>query len=75
MKVMKKMMAVLGMLLCIIPFCTHGGSGFSRSISDIEEERLEGTAVLEGFSVYGTEAEDAGQEVENWLKNGSVLGE
>ncbi len=52
----------------VIPFCTHGGSGFSGSISDIEEILPETVPLLEGFSVYGTEAKEAHQDVENWLK-------
>lgn len=52
----------------VIPFCTHGGSGFSGSISDIEEILPETVPLLEGFSVYGTEAKEAYQDVENWLK-------
>ena len=52
----------------IVPFVTSGGSGFSGSISDIEEILPETVPLLEGFSVYGTEAKEAHQDVENWLK-------
>lgn len=51
----------------VIPFCTHGGSGFSRSISDMEKALPGDITVLEGLSVYGPEAENAKSDVEQWL--------
>lgn len=52
----------------VIPFCTHGGSGFFRSISDMEKELPEDTVILDGFSVYGTETQNAKSNVEQWLE-------
>lgn len=52
----------------IIPFNTHGGSGFSGTISTIKE--LEPNAeVLEGKSISRNDIGDAEQEIVDWLKS------
>lgn len=51
----------------IIPFCTHGGSGFSESLSDIEEMMPEGITMEPGFSISGSKASDAQTDVKEWL--------
>lgn len=52
----------------IIPFNTHGGSGFSNTVSTIEE--LEPNAeVLEGKSISRNDIGDAEQEIVDWVKS------
>ena len=52
----------------IIPFNTHGGSGFSSTISTIKE--LEPNAeVLDGKSISRNEIQDAEQEIIDWVKS------
>ncbi len=52
----------------IIPFNTHGGSGFSDTISTIKE--LEPNAkVLDGKSISRNVIQDAEQEIIDWVKS------
>ena len=52
----------------IIPFNTHGGSGFSDTISTIKE--LEpNAAVLDGKSISCNEIQDAEQEIVDWVNS------
>ena len=52
----------------IIPFNTHGGSGFSDTISTIKE--LEPNAeVLDGKSISRNDIQDAEQEIIDWVKS------
>lgn len=52
----------------IIPFNTHGGSGFSGTISTIKE--LEPNAeVLDGKSISRNDIQDAEQEIIDWVKS------
>ncbi|MGN0550803.1 MAG: flavodoxin [Acutalibacteraceae bacterium] len=52
----------------IIPFNTHGGSGFSNTISTIKE--LEPNAeVLDGKSISRNDIQDAEQEIIDWVKS------
>lgn len=52
----------------IIPFNTHGGSGFSDTISTIKE--LEPNAeVLDGKSISRNDIQDAEQEIVDWVKS------
>ena len=50
----------------IIPFCTHEGSGFGRSIGDLESLVPDAT-LLEGFTVRGSSASNAGDDVAQWI--------
>lgn len=50
----------------IIPFNTHGGSGFSGTVGTIRElER--GATVLDGMSISRNRIEDAKDEIVSWL--------
>jgi flavodoxin len=49
----------------IIPFCTHGGGGFSQIEKDIAKECSK-SIFLPGIAVNGT---IASEEVANWLKS------
>lgn len=52
----------------IIPFNTHGGSGFSNTISTIKE--LEPNAeVLDGKSISRNDIQDAKQEIIDWVNS------
>lgn len=52
----------------IIPFNTHGGSGFSGTISTIKE--LEPNAkVIDGKSISRNDIQDAEQEIVDWVKS------
>ena len=52
----------------IIPFNTHGGSGFSGTISTIKE--LEPNAeVLDGKSISRNDIQDAEQEIVDWVNS------
>lgn len=52
----------------IIPFNTHGGSGFSSTVSTIKE--LEPNAeVLDGKSISRNDIQDAEQEIVDWVKS------
>ena len=52
----------------VIPFCTHGGSGLSDSVSDIRKT-LPQANVLSGFALRGSEASKSQIEIANWLKS------
>jgi flavodoxin len=51
----------------VIPFCTHGGSGFGRSL-DTLKRLCPGAVVIRGFETYGTRAAEAGEEISKWLR-------
>ena len=51
----------------IIPFTSHEGSGFGRSIRDIEA-LCDGATILEGFSIRGSQAQGAQEAVTTWLE-------
>lgn len=50
----------------VIPFVTSGGSGFSNTISTIQQMELQAT-VQEGLSIGASSATGAQQQVESWL--------
>lgn len=50
----------------VIPFCTHGGSGFSASIRTLEALCSDST-ILGGYEIYGSDAGDCGDEIAVWL--------
>lgn len=51
----------------VIPFNTHGGSGFSRTIDTIRELEPEAT-VLDGLSISRDHIQDAEQEIVDWVQ-------
>ena len=51
----------------IIPFCPHGGSGFSRTISTIAELQPGANVVEQGLSISRNSVTDAQSDVENWV--------
>ena len=52
----------------VIPFCTHGGSGFGDSVSDIKKTSPQAN-VVQGLALRGSEAGKSQTEIANWLKS------
>lgn len=50
----------------IVPFCTHEGSRFGRSVQDITRLRPQST-ILDGLAVRGSAVKNARNEVSAWL--------
>lgn len=50
----------------IVPFCTHEGSGFGNSITDIRNA-TEGNEILEGLAYYGSKVTKAKDDVDKWI--------
>ena len=58
----------------IIPFNTHGGSGFSNTINTITELQPNANVIKDGFTVSRNSVQDARSNVIEWL-NGLGYGE
>jgi len=56
----------------IIPFCTHEGSRFGRSIDDIKE-LCPNSTIADGFEVMDKDAKNAKDDVSKWLQNSGML--
>lgn len=52
----------------IIPFCTHGTGGLSRTIRDLKNILPENCEVLEAIGVYRPEVKNSKNKVLDWLK-------
>lgn len=51
----------------IIPFTTHGGSGFSRTIQTISELQPDATVISEGLSISRNSVSRAESDVADWV--------
>jgi len=51
----------------IIPFTTHGGSGFSRTIQTIEELQPQATVVEDDLAISRNSVPDAQSDVTDWI--------
>ena len=51
----------------IVPFCTHGGSGLSRSPSDIGKLCPQ-SKILAGIAIRGADVKSAQNELQSWLE-------
>lgn len=51
----------------IIPFTTHGGSGFSRTIQTIQELQPGATVLEDGLSISRNNVPDAQADVTEWV--------
>lgn len=51
----------------IVPFCTHGGGGIGRSVSDISKLCPHST-LLDGVAIRGSIVKTAQNEVSEWLR-------
>ncbi|MDR0368467.1 MAG: NAD(P)H-dependent oxidoreductase [Bacteroidales bacterium] len=56
----------------VVPFCTHGGGGKAKCLSDMEALCAKST-VLEGFAIPGNRAKSAQDDVEKWLKEIKII--
>jgi len=52
----------------IIPFCPHGGSGFSSTVSTIAKMQPNATVSKEGFTISRNKVADSGSDVAAWVK-------
>jgi flavodoxin len=52
----------------IIPFCTHGGGGFSRSINNIKK-LCPNSNIIGAKAFLGSSAKDQKQSIEKWIQN------
>jgi flavodoxin len=53
----------------IVPFNTHGGSGFSNTIDTITELEPNATVITDGFTVSRNSVDDSEDDIFQWLKN------
>ena len=53
----------------IIPFTTHGGSGFSRTIQTISELQPDATVISDGLSISRNNVLGAESDVVNWVNS------
>ena len=53
----------------IIPFVTHGGSGFSRTVSTIQELQPEAAVIEDGLSISRGDVADAAQQAMEWASS------
>jgi flavodoxin len=56
----------------VCPLITHGGSGFSNSLSDIRK-LCPGADITDGLAVIGDDAATCDKDVERWLKGIGLL--
>ena len=52
----------------IVPFCTHGTSGVSNTVTDLKKLNLQAT-IREHIAFYRNDVKDAEVPVRNWLRN------
>ena len=51
----------------VVPFITHGGSGFSRTVDSIASLQPNATVVREGISIHRDAVHDCAGNVDAWL--------
>ena len=51
----------------IRPFCTHEGSGLSRTVQDIQKA-APGAVVARGLAIHGSSVDSAKAAIEKWVK-------
>lgn len=56
----------------IIPFSSHGGSGWSGTIADIAGLEPEATMV-DGFSTSRSNVASSAEEIRNWLRDINII--
>lgn len=56
----------------IAPFCTHGGSGTAQSVNDIRSVSPNST-ILGSLAVYGSQAENSRNDIEQWLRKIGII--
>ena len=58
----------------IVPFTTHGGSGFSRTIQTIQELQPNATVVGDGLSISRNSVAQAEGDVASWVSGLGLIG-
>ena len=53
----------------IHPFCTHEGSGLSRTVQDIQKA-APGAVVARGLAIHGSSVDSAQTALEKWIQEG-----
>ena len=53
----------------IHPFCTHEGSGLSRTVQDIQKA-APGAVVARGLAIHGSSVDGAQTALEKWIQEG-----
>lgn len=56
----------------VIPFCTHGGSGFSGTERTLRN-KLSGASLLEGLAVGSGNVRSSQSNVDRWLRNTGII--
>jgi flavodoxin len=56
----------------VIPFCTHGGSRFGRSLDDLQKSAPRST-ISEGLTVRGVDAKNAQSDISAWLRKNGII--
>lgn len=59
----------------IIPFTTHGGSGFSRTIQTISELQPNATVISDGLSISRNDVSGAENDVVDWVNSLNLTAE
>lgn len=59
----------------IIPFTTHGGSGFSRTIQTISELQPNATVISDGLSISRNSVSGAESDVVDWVNGLNLAAE
>ena len=55
--------------ITIIPFVTHGGSGFSGTIDTIAELQPNATIISNGLSISRNDVTSSSEEVTDWVNS------
>ena len=58
----------------IVPFTTHGGSGFSRTIQAIQELQPNATVISDGLSISRNSVAQAEGDVASWVSGLGLIG-
>ncbi len=58
----------------IVPFTTHGGSGFSRTIQTIQELQPNATVINDGLSISRNSVAQAEGDVASWVSGLGLIG-
>ncbi|MDE6627152.1 MAG: NAD(P)H-dependent oxidoreductase [Lachnospiraceae bacterium] len=56
----------------VLPFCTHGGSGLCGTDKNVQQEEKD-AKVAEGLAIKDSSLDDAGGDIDQWLKNNGVV--
>lgn len=59
----------------LVPFSTHGGSGFANTIATIEALEPDATVVTDGLTISRNDVSDSRADVQQWLANFSSYSE